>query len=83
MPNNKFNVNVELKIPEVSHLRLSLKLKNALFSSNNDVDVAVADGLKNYLQSNPLGENPASTLISSFSSVVLPILETADDKKNE
>jgi len=78
MPSNKFSVNVELKTPQVSHLRLQTKFKSCLFCGCHDVDTVVAKELKNF----NLGDNPASILVSSFSSKVIPLNDEAN-KKNE
>jgi len=78
IPSNKFNITVVLKTPQVSHLRLQIKFKCCLFSGCNDVDNIVAEELKNFT----LGDNPASALVSSFSSKVIPLSAEAD-KKNE
>jgi len=78
MPNNKFNVSVELKTPQVSHFRLQTKLKSCLFCGSSDIDAVVAEELKNFT----LGDDPASTLISAFSSKVISVNAEAN-KKNE
>jgi len=80
MPKNKFDISINLRIPEVICLSLSLKFKKCLFGGCGDVDAAVAEELKNYVKANPLGDDPASTVISSFSNQVIPLIDETSKK---